>query len=111
MVEPPDDWPGGNVLLPMFDVMSVYFRPSTSAAMIAKTVRAPVPMSCVAVFISTEPSGLIVHATWFVGGPPPPHWCSAMPTPRLIGPAPFWPRGFHLSFQPNSSAPWAIWSR
>ena len=42
--------------------------------------------------------------------PPPPHWCRAIPSPRLIGPLPFWPRGFHRS-QPISLAPRATCSR
>ena len=61
VVEPPEVWPGGKVELPMFDLMSVDFRPRTSAAMIARIVRAPVPMSWVALLSSTEPSGLMVQ--------------------------------------------------
>ena len=45
----------------MFEMMSVGLRPRTSAAMIARTVRMPVPRSWVADLSSTEPSGLIVQ--------------------------------------------------
>ena len=48
VVEPPEPWPGGKVELPMLEMMSVGLSPRTSAAMIARTVRAPVPMSWVA---------------------------------------------------------------
>ena len=61
--------PGGKVELPMFEMMSVGFSPRTSAAMIARTVRMPVPRSWVAVLSSTEPSGLIVQLT-FLSWPP-----------------------------------------
>ena len=70
----------------MFEMMSVGLSPSTSAAMIARTVRAPVPMSWVALLSSTEPSGLIVQETFLSWLPPPPHWCRATPMPCLIGP-------------------------
>ena len=68
VVEPPEAWPGGNVELPMFEMMSVGLSPRTSAAMIARMVRAPVPMSWVAVLSSTEPSGLIVQTDLLVLG-------------------------------------------
>ncbi len=68
VVEPPEVWPGGKVELPMFDLMSLTFSPRTSAAMIARTVRAPVPMSCVAERTSTEPSGLMMHVDLLVLG-------------------------------------------
>ena len=48
----------------MFEMMSVGLRPRTSAAMTARIVRAPVPMSWVAALSSTEPSGLIVQLTF-----------------------------------------------
>ena len=105
VVEPPEGWPGGNDELPMFEMMSVGLRPRTSAAMIARIVRAPVPMSWVAALSSTEPSGLIVQLTFLSWVPPPPHWCSAMPRPWRTGPLPFWPRGLRFSRQPISSAP------
>ena len=89
----------------MFEMMSVGLRPRTSAAMIARIVRAPVPMSWVALLSSTEPSGLIVQETFLSWVPPPPHWCRAMPRPWRIGPLPFWPRGLRFSRQPISSAP------
>ena len=64
MVEPPDAWPGGKPEVPMFEKMSVGLRPSSSAAMIARIVRAPVPISWVGLRSSTEPSALIVHETF-----------------------------------------------
>jgi hypothetical protein len=105
VVDPPEAWPGGKVELPMFDRMSATSRPSSSAAMTARMVRAPVPMSWVALLSSTEPSGLMMQVTCLSCVPPPPHWCRAMPSPRLIGPLPFWPRGLRFSLQPISSAP------
>ena len=57
----------------MLEMISVGLRPSNSAAMIARTVRIPVPRSWVAVFTSTDPSGLIVQETLLPGPPPPPH--------------------------------------
>ncbi len=101
-------WPGGYVELPMLLMMSVGLRPRISAAMIARTVRMPVPRSWVAVLSSTEPSGLMVQETCLPGSPPPPQVCRAMPMPVRIGPVPVLPRGLRFSPQPISSAPMAI---
>src|SRR5205814_1865581 len=80
-VEPPEAWPGGKLELPIFEMMSVGWRPRISAAMMARIVRAPVPMSWVADLSSTDPSGLIVQETCLPRAAPPPQRCRAMPSP------------------------------
>ena len=90
----------------MLEVMSVGLSPSTSAAMIARTVRMPVPRSWVAHLRLDRPVGVDRARDFLVlGRQPPPHWCRATPIPCLIGPAPLLPRGLRFSLQPISSAP------
>src|SRR4029077_3112395 len=56
VVDPPDPPDGGYCVSPMYSLMSPTFRPSASAATTAIHVRVPVPMSCVPILISTDPS-------------------------------------------------------
>ena len=84
---------------------SVFSIPSSSAHTCARTVRVPVPMSCVPARSTTVPSALKCTVAYAGGPPPPPQICVAMPSPRRrCGVEPRWPPALRFD-QPISFAP------
>ena len=82
VIEPADIGPNGPVLSPICTRTSSSSTPSSSAQICARTVRVPVPMSCVPAVRTTEPSGSTCTVAYAGGPPPPPQICDAMPMPR-----------------------------
>ena len=72
---------------PIFVCTASSGSPIVSAVIIATSVRVPVPMSCVAMRVTTLPSGMISHDARVPALPAPAQRFAAQPRPRLIGPA------------------------
>src|SRR5439155_13339795 len=104
VVLPPEPVEKPRLLSPILTTGSVGWRPRTSAATIAVTVRWAVPRSCVEVSAVTLPSRLMVTLHSFGVAPPaafPPQVCSAIPMPCLKTPL-LAPGGCHFAFHPDS---------
>ena len=103
-MEPPDDGPNGIRVSPIRTETFSSGSPSSSAATIATTVRAPVPRSWTPCSTSAEPSRLSVTVA---RGPGPPvlyQTAAPTPTPRRIAGS-FVARRLSRVFQPIFSAP------